>query len=86
MGVVPIHPMKTLVIATHIAKQALEKGIKMPMHFLVSPIRRKLKTIERDGQMGVLNEVGATVLANACGPCIGQWKQDEFKKASKRHC
>lgn len=67
--------------ATHIAKQALEKGIKMPMHFLVSPGSSQIKkTIERDGQMGVLNEVGATVLANACGPCIGQWKRDEFKK------
>ena len=67
--------------ATFIAKQAKTVGAKMPQHFLVSPGSTLIqKTIERDGQMKVLNEVGATVLANACGPCIGQWKRDDFKK------
>ena len=67
--------------ATFIAKQALDIGIKMPQHFLVSPGSTQIeKTIERDGQMQVLGQVGATVLANACGPCIGQWKRDDFKK------
>jgi aconitate hydratase len=37
-------------------------------------------TIERDGQMQVLKEIGANVLANACGPCIGQWSRPELKK------
>ena len=40
-------------------------------------------TIERDGQMAALDAVGATVLANACGPCIGQWKRDDIKKGDK---
>ena len=67
--------------ATHVAKQALEEGHKMPQQFMVSPGSSQIKkTIERDGQMAVLNDVGATVLSNACGPCIGQWKRDDFKK------
>ncbi|MEO0335823.1 MAG: aconitase family protein, partial [Pseudomonadota bacterium] len=67
--------------ATHVAKQVLDAGGKMPQQFLVSPGSSQIKkTIERDGYMETLNEVGATVLANACGPCIGQWKRDDFKK------
>ncbi|MCB0407762.1 MAG: aconitate hydratase [Bdellovibrionales bacterium] len=67
--------------ATHVAKQVLDAGGKMPQQFLVSPGSSQIKkTIERDGQMQILNEVGATVLSNACGPCIGQWKRDDFKK------
>ena len=67
--------------ATDIAKQALDEGHKMPQQFMVSPGSSQIKkTIERDGQMQVLNDVGATVLANACGPCIGQWKRNDFKK------
>lgn len=63
--------------AADVAKQAMSIGIKMPQHFLVSPGSSQIKkTIERDGQMAVFSEVGATVLANACGPCIGQWKRD----------
>lgn len=67
--------------ATHVAKQALEAGMKMPQQFLVSPGSSQIKkTIERDGLMKTLNDVGAVVLSNACGPCIGQWKRDDFKK------
>lgn len=67
--------------ATHVAQQALDKNHKMPKQFMVSPGSSQIKnTIERDGQMKVLNQVGATVLANACGPCIGQWRRDDFKK------
>ena len=68
--------------ACHIAEQAKAAGItKMPQTFLVSPGSTMIqKTIERDGQMKTLNDVGATVVANACGPCIGQWKRDDFKK------
>jgi aconitate hydratase len=39
-------------------------------------------TIERDGLLQVFNEFGATVLANACGPCIGQWQREEFPKGT----
>jgi aconitate hydratase len=41
------------------------------------------ETIKRDGQMAALEAVGATVLANACGPCIGQWRRDEIKKGER---
>lgn len=67
--------------ATHVANQAKQHGLKMQQPFLVSPGSSQIKkTIERDGQMKTLNEVGAMVLANACGPCIGQWKRDDIKK------
>ncbi len=67
--------------ATYVAQQALDAGVKMPQTFMVSPGSSQIKnTIERDGQMAVLNSTGATVLANACGPCIGQWKRDDIKK------
>jgi aconitate hydratase len=70
--------------ATFVAKQALAAGLKMQQPFLVSPGSTQIQnTIERDGQMKVLNEVGATVLANACGPCIGQWKRDDMKSGEK---
>jgi aconitate hydratase len=70
--------------ATFVAKQALANGAKMKQPFLVSPGSTQIQnTIERDGQMAVLNEVGATVLANACGPCIGQWKRDDVKNGEK---
>lgn len=66
--------------AAMIAKQALDNGVKMAQPFLVSPGSTQIQnTIERDGQMEVLNSTGATVLANACGPCIGQWKRDDVK-------
>ncbi len=68
--------------ATHVAEQARAAGVqKMPQTFMVSPGSNMIQnTIERDGQMKTLNDIGATVLANACGPCIGQWKRDDFKK------
>ncbi|MBC7371601.1 MAG: aconitate hydratase, partial [Bdellovibrionaceae bacterium] len=70
--------------AAFVAKQAIDSGAKMKQPFLVSPGSTQIQnTIERDGQMAVLNEVGATVLANACGPCIGQWKRDDIKMGEK---
>ncbi len=68
--------------ATDVARQAMEAGVsKMPQSFMVSPGSTMIQnTIERDGQMKVLNDVGAVVLANACGPCIGQWRRDDYKK------
>lgn len=67
--------------ATFVAQQALDAGLKMPQPFMVSPGSTQIQnTISRDGQMKLLNDVGANVLANACGPCIGQWKRDDVKK------
>jgi aconitate hydratase len=56
--------------------------MKSPL--LVSPGSEQIHaTIKRDGQMAVLEEVGATVLANACGPCIGQWKREEIQAGER---
>lgn len=70
--------------ATHVARQALDKGLKAKTPFLISPGSDQIhNTIERDGQMQVLDQIGGTVLANACGPCIGQWQRDDIKKGEK---
>lgn len=70
--------------AAFVAEQALALGHKMSQPFLVSPGSTQVqKTIERDGQLQVLYQAGATVLANACGPCIGQWKRDDIKTGEK---
>ncbi|MGI9549095.1 MAG: aconitate hydratase [Bdellovibrionales bacterium] len=62
--------------ASHVAQQAAEHEIKMPQPFLVTPGSELVKkTTERDGFMGSFDQVGAQVLANACGPCIGQWQR-----------
>jgi len=67
--------------AASLAEQAKAKGISAKIPLLVTPGSEQIRaTIERDGQMESLQEIGATVLANACGPCIGQWKRPELKK------
>lgn len=67
--------------AANIAKQAMVKGIKTKIPLLVTPGSEQIRgTIERDGQMDSLKAIGATVLANACGPCIGQWRRGELKQ------
>jgi aconitate hydratase len=59
-----------------VAEQAKAHGIKAAVPLMVTPGSEKVRaTIERDGQMQSLNDIGATVLANACGPCIGQWRR-----------
>ena len=59
-----------------IARQCLEKGVKMAGKFTVTPGSEQIRaTIERDGQAETFRKMGAVVLANACGPCIGQWKR-----------
>ncbi len=70
--------------AAYIANQANEKGTKAKIPLLVTPGSEQIRgTIERDGQMKSLKEIGATVLANACGPCIGQWSRPELKKGEQ---
>jgi len=67
-----------------IAQQAKEKGIKSKIPLLITPGSEQIRgTIERDGQMDSLKEIGATFLANACGPCIGQWNRPELKNDEK---
>ena len=66
--------------AASLAKQAQSKGIKAKIPLLVTPGSEQIRaTIERDGQIDSLKSIGATVLANACGPCIGQWHRPELK-------
>jgi aconitate hydratase len=63
--------------AADVAAQVKWHGRQMVTPLLVTPGSARVRaTIERDGQMQALQDVGATVLANACGPCIGQWRRD----------
>ena len=67
-----------------LAEQAKLKGIKSKIPLLITPGSEQIRsTIERDGQMDSLKDIGATVLANACGPCIGQWDRPELKNDEK---
>ena len=60
-----------------VAAQAAAHGVAMASSFLVTPGSEQVRaTIARDGQQEILEQVGATVLANACGPCIGQWRRE----------
>jgi aconitate hydratase len=62
--------------AASVAKQAIAKGLTAKAEFVITPGSEQIRaTIERDGQLQLLTDVGGTVLANACGPCIGQWKR-----------
>jgi aconitate hydratase len=70
--------------AADVADQAKAHGATMAAPLMVSPGSEQIMaTIQRDGQMQRLEAVGATVLANACGPCIGQWKRDEITTGEK---
>ena len=60
--------------AASVARQAAANGLRAQVPLLISPGSEQIRaTIERDGLMADLEAIGATVLANACGPCIGQW-------------
>ncbi|GAB7356341.1 hypothetical protein MBLNU459_g7132t1 [Dothideomycetes sp. NU459] len=67
--------------AASIAQDALDHGIKAKALFTVTPGSEQIRaTIERDGQLKTLEDFGGMVLANACGPCIGQWDRKDVKK------
>ncbi|KAL4108048.1 hypothetical protein QTP88_018305 [Uroleucon formosanum] len=67
-----------------IAKEALAHGVKSKIPFNVTPGSEQIRaTIERDGIAQILRDFGGTVLANACGPCIGQWDRKDVKKGEK---
>ncbi len=64
--------------AASIARDAASKGLKARVPFMVTPgSEATMRTIERDGFLQDLEAIGGIVLANACGPCIGQWKRDD---------
>ncbi|XP_078388150.1 aconitate hydratase, mitochondrial [Cetorhinus maximus] len=67
-----------------VAQQALDHGLKCKSQFTVTPGSEQIRaTIERDGYAKTLRDVGGIVLANACGPCIGQWDRRDVKKGEK---
>ncbi|KAI0083269.1 aconitate hydratase [Irpex rosettiformis] len=67
--------------AASIAREATEHGLHTKSKFTITPGSEQVRaTIARDGQMAALEEVGGLVLANACGPCIGQWDRRDVKK------
>lgn len=71
--------------AAHVARQALKKGLKARVPLLVTPGSDQIySTLSRDGQLDTLKELGATILANACGPCIGQWKRDDVNPEDEK--
>lgn len=67
--------------AADVARQAKALGLKAVAPLMVTPGSEQVQqTIKRDGQMQALEDIGATVLANACGPCIGQWRRHDVEK------
>ncbi|XP_069764850.1 aconitate hydratase, mitochondrial isoform X3 [Narcine bancroftii] len=67
-----------------VAQQAIDHGLKCKSQFTITPGSEQIRaTIERDGYAQVLRDVGGLVLANACGPCIGQWDRKDVKKGEK---
>lgn len=70
--------------STSIARQALEKGLRVKSAFTITPGSEQVRaTIARDGHLKTLTDAGGVVLANACGPCIGQWRRQDVKKGER---
>ncbi len=70
--------------ASSLAKQVIEKNLKPKAQFLISPGSEQVRyTIERDGQLESLQKMGGVILANACGPCIGQWAREGAENEDK---
>ncbi len=70
--------------AASIAKQAKEKKIKVKSKFTVTPGSEQVRfTVDRDGYLDIFKDIGGMVLANACGPCIGQWARHGADKKEK---
>jgi aconitate hydratase len=66
--------------AASVARQATARGLRTRTPLLVTPGSESVRaTVERDGLLADLEAVGATVLANACGPCIGQWARSDVE-------
>jgi len=64
--------------AAHVATQGVRAGLTAKAKFLVTPgSERVFQTVKRDGLVSTFEKIGGSVLANACGPCIGQWKRTD---------
>ncbi len=71
--------------AASIARQAVDKKLKVKAEFTVTPGSEQIRyTVQRDGQLEAFEKMGGVVMANACGPCIGQWSRhtDDPKRAN----
>jgi aconitate hydratase len=70
--------------AAAIARFAHQNGLSTKTPLLVTPGSEQVRaTIERDGLLADLEQIGATVLANACGPCIGQWSRSDVEEGTE---
>ena len=70
--------------AADVAAQAKASKLHMRSKFFVAPGSESIyETVKRDGQIKALEEIGAVLLANACGPCIGQWKREDIELGEK---
>lgn len=70
--------------AASLAMQALNKNLKVKSDYTITPGSEVVRyTIERDGFIDTFEKIGGVVLANACGPCIGQWARDGAEKEEK---
>ncbi|OFX54936.1 MAG: aconitate hydratase [Bacteroidetes bacterium GWB2_41_8] len=70
--------------AASLAQQAVNKKLKSKSEFTITPGSELVRfTIERDGFIDTFNQIGASVFANACGPCIGQWSRPGAEKGEK---
>lgn len=70
--------------AASLAKQVAEKGLKTKAEFTITPGSEQVRyTIDRDGFIDTFHKIGATVFANACGPCIGMWTRMGAEKKEK---
>jgi aconitate hydratase len=64
--------------AAHVAQQGVRAGLRARVPFFITPGSERIyQTIRRDGLLAVFEQIGGTVLANACGPCIGQWTRTD---------
>lgn len=67
--------------AADVARQAKALGLTAKAQLMITPGSEQVyQTVRRDGQLQALEDIGGTVLANACGPCIGQWRRDDVAK------
>jgi aconitate hydratase len=70
--------------AASIAQQALDKKLQAKAGFTITPGSEQVRyTIDRDGLIDIFNKMGGVVLANACGPCIGQWSRRDADKQQR---
>lgn len=70
--------------AASVAQQAIDKDLKVKSEYTVTPGSEMVRyTVERDGYLDTFENIGGVVLANACGPCIGQWARHGAEKKEK---